>query len=276
MSFGILTNLNSIGAANKVANTSNQISRTMTRLSTGMRINSAADDAAGVAIASRLEMKTRSITQAERNASDSASLLQTAESAYGTVSDVLTRMRELAVQASNGTLTDTDRTNLNTEFSQLQGEIDRISNVTEFNGIGLLDGSQATFSFQVGTENTADNRLKVKVAKIDGAALKVDTGSAKIDSLTDAQGAIGAVDDALDTLNTERATVGAAINQLEWARESLGEQFGNASQALSQVRDADIAAESANFASQQVVMQAGVSMLSQANQLPNLALRLLG
>jgi flagellin len=273
VSIGILTNVSSISAANRVSVTSRNMARSMERLSSGMRINSAADDAAGVAVATGLEATTRSLQQAQRNANDAAAMLQTVEGAYGNVSDVMIRMRELAVQAANDTLTDSDRTNLNTEFTQLVSEIDRISEVTEFNGTSLMNAAN-TFTFQVGSKNDANHQLKVDLVQVDAAFLKVD--AAKIETLADAQAALDSIDEGLVELNEERAVVGANINQLTWAADSLGVSNENLSRALAQIRDVDIAQESANFTSQQVLMQAGVSMLSQANAQPNLALRLLG
>lgn len=277
-SIGILTNVNSIVAGNRVATTSRNLQTSMERLSSGMRVNSAADDAAGMSVATGLEATTRSLQQAQRNANDGAAMLQTAESAYGNVADILIRMRELAVQAGNDTLTDTDRGFLDTEFSQLVAEVDRISAVTEYNGINLLDGTAGdgagAVTLQIGSRNTADNQLSVTLQAVDSTFVKVN--AAKVATLADAQAALDSIDSGLEELSTERSTVGAAINQLSWASESLGTANENLSQALSQVRDVDIASESAKFTSNQVLLNAGVSMLAQANGLPNMALRLIG
>lgn len=277
-SIGILTNVNSVVAGNRVANSSRNLAKSMMRMSSGMRVNSAADDAAGMAIATGLKATTRSIQQAQRNANDGVAMLQTAESAYGNVSDILIRMRELAVQAGNDTLTDTDRGFLDTEYQNLISEVDRISAVTEYNGINLLDGTagdgSGAVTFQIGSANDSNAQLQVTLSQVDSTAVKVNGGD--ITSLANAQTALDNIDAGLEAVSTERSTVGAAVNQLTWASESLGTTNENLSQALSNVRDVDIAAESAAFTSNQVIMQAGVSMLAQANQLPNLALRLIG
>lgn len=269
---GILTNLSSINANRHMSVTSRQLQASIAKLSSGMRITSAADDAAGVAVSTGFEAITRSQMVAQRNANDAVAMLQTAESAYDTVADVMIRMRELAIQASNDTLTATDRTYLDTEFQQLVSEIGRISNVTDFNGIQML-ASDSTYTFQVGVRNSADDVLKVKLQKLDTTFVKVN--AAKVGAITDAQTALTNIDAGLEALNTERASIGAAINQLTWSSESLGTQYENLSQALSQIRDVDITQESARLSGYQVLMQAGVSMLAQANQSPQLALRLL-
>jgi flagellin len=270
---GILTNVASINASRNLSTTSRELGMSMNKLSSGLRITGAADDAAGIAVATGFEATTRSQVQAQRNANDGAAMLQTAEGAYGQIADIMIRMRELAVQASNDTLTDSDRGYLNTEFTQLVAEIDRVSAVTEFNGLGLLDAAN-TYTYQIGTDNDTNHQLKVDLVQVNAAFVKVD--AAKVETLADAQAALDSIDEGLVELNEERAVVGASINQLTWASDSLGVANENLSRALSQIRDVDIARESANFASRNVLMQSGVAMLAQANQQPNLALRLLG
>jgi flagellin len=243
-----------------------------------MRVNSAADDAAGLAVSENLKAQLGGFQQAVRNAYDGVGILQTAESAYQTVSDTLVRMRELAVQSASDGLTDTERGYLNTEFSALAGEIDRISAVTEYNGQNLLDGTagdgSGLMTFQVGTRNSASNQITVTMADTDTAALAI--GGQNISSLTDAQGAIDQVDAAINTINGRRATLGATINTLGSAIDNLAVTIENVSVSNSQIRDVDVAAESANFTKMQVLQQAGVAMLAQANATPQFALRLLG
>jgi flagellin len=253
--------------------TSRRQQESMGKLSSGMRIRSAADDAAGVAVATQFVARTRSQAQAQRNANDAIAMLQTAEGAYETVADIMTRMRELAVQAANDTLTDSDRGYIETEFGQLRSEIDRISEVTDFNNVGLLNAAQ-TLTYQVGADDSTDDRITIDLQVIDTNFLKVN--ASKVETVADAQAAITSIDEGLVELNEERALLGATMNQLQWAADGLGRAYENLTAALTQIRDVDIAQESAEFAGQTVLMNSGVAMLAQANQNPNLALRLLG
>jgi len=277
MPLTIGTNSSSLGVQ-KALNTSNTaLGGSIKKLSSGLRITSAADDAAGLAVAEGLKAQTRGFQQGMSNAQQGVAMLQTADSAQQTISDTLIRMRELAVQASSDSLTDTERGYINTEFTSLATEIDRTTSVTEYNGQKLLDGTAGaggTLTFQVGTRNTANDRITIALADSDSTALGVN--AAAVDSLANAQGAIDSIDSALDTLNTQRAGVGATMNQLGKAIDNLGSQIENLSVAEGGIRDVDVAKESANFSKQQVLQQAGVSMLAQANASPQFALRLLG
>jgi len=255
------------------------------RLSSGISISSAADNAAGMAIAENMRAQQGGFRQASKNANDGVSVLQTAESGYQSISDLLVRMRELAVQSANDSVSDTERGYLDTEYQDLVGEIGRISNVTEFNGISLLDGTAGslgsttgTMTFQVGTRNSTNDRITVTLATQNASALGVGGGNAadSVSSLSQAQGAITKIDTALESLSTDRAGLGSTINNLQSAVDNLGATIENYGNALSQIRDTDMAAESANFSQTQVLQQAGVAMLSQANAQPNLVLRLLG
>lgn len=273
----IMTNVGSITAQTNMGKTSRMMQSAIGKLSSGLRIQSASDDAAGIAVSENLRAQNRGYQQALRNANDGVNIMQTAESAYQSVSDILVRMRELAVQASSDGLTDTERGYLDTEFNDLVGEIDRIAAVTEYNGIKLLDGTAGTggtMTFQVGTRNTTDDRIQVTLTGQDATALGVN-GSG-VDSLANAQSTIDDIDTALNDLATDRAEIGATINQLTGAVDHLGTTIENISAANSQIRDVDVASESANFAKSQVLQQAAVAMLAQANAQPNLALRLLG
>jgi len=242
-----------------------------------LKINSSSDDAAGSAVAKGLSAQIGGFEQAAQNANDANALLATAEGAYNSISDILVRMRELAVQGASDTLTDTERGYLDTEFQDLSGEITRIADVTEYNGIKLTDGTagnSGVMVFQVGTRNTANDRISITLADQDATALSVN--AAAVDDLTNAQAAITTIDAAIDTLATSRATLGATQNQLTIAVDNLSVTTENLSAALSGIQDSDIAAESAEFTKNNVLMQAGISMMSQANAVPNLALRLLG
>ena len=218
-----------------------------------------------------------------RNANDAIAILQTAEAAYNTVADNLMRMRDLAVQSANDGLTDKERAYIKTEFQDIQDDIDRISDVTEYNGIKLLDGTagagkSGTMTFQVGTRDSDNDRIKITLKDIDtdSGSLNVGKKSTTVDNLASAQAAITEIDKAIDFLSTERTQIGSKLNKLGNAVTNLGHTVENLSEANSQIRDVDMASESAAFASAQVLQQAGVAMLSQANSLPNLALRLLG
>jgi len=273
----INTNVGSLTAQRHLGQAGRALNSSIEKLSSGLKINSASDDAAGMAVAEGLRAQNEGFKQASENANDALSILATAEGAYNSIADTLVRMRELAVQASNDSLTSVERGYINTEFTQLITEITRVSDVSEFNGIKLLDGSAGTGGavvFQVGTRNTANDRIGITLADTDSTALGV-VGAAT-DTLANAQGAIATVDSAIGILATSRATLGATMNQLTAAVDNLAVTIENLSSATSQIRDVDVGAESAEFTKSQVIMQAGVSMLAQANAVPNLALRLLG
>lgn len=278
MPLSINTNIPSITAQRNLSQANRSMQTSIQRLSSGMRINSASDDAAGLAVSEGLRAQLRGFQQSVKNANDGVAILQTAESAHQQISDSLSRMRELAVQSASDGLTDTERGYLNSEFTSLVGELDRISDVTEYNGQKLLDGTAGDgaglMTFQVGTRNTANDRITVTLADRDSTALGVN--SSTIDTLANSQTAIDSIDTALDTINSARAGLGATINTLDSAVTNLGATIENLNVANSQIRDVDVAEESASLARNQVLQQAGVAMLSQANASPNFALRLLG
>jgi flagellin len=254
-------------------NTNRLLARTIDRLSSGLRVQSAADDPAGIAISENLRAQKMSFQRAMRNANSGVSMLQTAESAFQSISDTLIRMRELAVEASNGSITDTERGQIDIEFSDLVDEIDRIAAVTEFNDIQLLDGSVATLTFQVGSRNTTNDRITATLESQTATDLGVNNDT--VATQTGAESAIDEIDTALDSLNTDRASLGANISILNRAVTHLSSTVENLSIALGNHRDADIGFESAEFSRLQVLQQAGVAMLAQANAIPSTALRLL-
>jgi len=274
----ISTNTASINAQRNLAITGRNLNSSIEKLSSGVQINSSADDAANVAVSKGLRAQVGGFSQAAENANDAVAIIATAEGSYNAISDIMVRMRELAVQGANDGLTNTERAYLDTEFTQLISEIDRISDVAEYNGIKLLDGTagdgSGTMTFQVGTRNTANDQITIVMNDQDSAALAVD--ALQVDSLSNSQDALAAIDTAIATLATDRATLGSTINQLTAAVDNLGNTIENLSNANSQIQDTDVSSESARFTQNQVLMQAGVSMLSQSNGLPNLALRLLG
>lgn len=272
----IITNLGAITAQKNLRGSLSTQQKSIQRLSSGLRLNSAADDAAGMAVATGLRAQLRGYNQASRNANDAIAILQTAEGAYQNISDTLIRMRELCVQAANDSLTDKERAYLNTEFSALKDEIDRVSSVTEYNGQKLLDGtagSGGTMTFQIGTRNTAQDRILIAMPSQDITGLGLP--AANVSSLASAQSGIALIDTSLDILGTDRAILGATMNKISNARTNLGVTIENVSDSISIIRDADFAAESSNFAKAQVQQQSAVAMLASANQIPSLALRLL-
>ncbi len=279
MGLTINTNIASLNAQRNLNASQLQLSKSMQRLSSGLRINSAADDAAGLAISQNMQANIRSMNQAVRNANDGISMVQTAEGALNESSNILLRMRELATQAANGTLTDTQRGNIQTEFKNLQDEIDRISKVTDFNGTKLLNGALSSgsgTSLQVGAGNTQDDRISVKIGKSDTGTLGVDSNTVTVSSQAGAQSALAAIDSAISAVSTSRGNLGAIQNRLQSTISNLQVAVENTSAANSRIVDVDVAAETANMTRAQILTQAGVSVLSQANQNPQLALKLLG
>ena len=272
----IMTNMGSVAARNNLNTSSGNLQTAIERLSSGLRLNSSSDDAAGMAVSTGLRAQLGGYQQASRNANDAVAIMNTAEGGLNTISDTLIRMRELAVQSASDGITDTERDYVETEFQDLVGEIDRIAAVTEYNNIKLLNataGSGGNVFFQVGTRNSSNDRVAVNLKDMGSSTLGVKTDS--VSTLGGAQTAIASIDAGIATLSTHRATIGSTINTLEGAVSNLGNTIQNVSQAVSQIRDADLATESAAFASAMVLQQAGVAMLAQANQAPNLALRLL-
>ena len=274
----ISTNVSSINAQRNLLRTGRMLNQAITRLSSGLKINSASDDAAGIAVSEGLRAQIRGFEQAIENANDGIAILQTAEGSYNSVSDLLIRMRELAVQSANDSLTNKERLYLDTEFEDLTTEITRVSNVAEYNGVLLLDGTAGdgagNMVFQVGTRNTLNDQIGITLGSQSAVTLGVDV--LDINTLGTAQTAITEIDDALDTLAQDRATIGSKINELTAAVDNLSLTVENLSTANSQIRDADMARESAAFTKYNVLMQSGVSMLSQANTVPQMALKLLG
>jgi flagellin len=276
MALFINTNVASESAQKNLGANQARLAVSFNRLSSGLRINSAKDDASGLAISESLKSQIRSFNVAERNAGDGISMAQTAEGSLGEVHDILGRMRELATQASNGSLTSTDRGYLQTEFSQLQSEITRIQGSSKFNGKQLVASTAQTITLQVGLDNTASDQIQVTLG---GVSLGTISGSGAVLSGSTASGALAAlstIDTAIGSVSTARATFGAAMNRLETAQSSIQTMRLNLSAANSRIRDVDVAQETSSLSRNQVLTQAGVSVLAQANQLPQLAFGLLG
>ncbi len=274
MAISIRSNIQSLSAQSNLGKTAADLSKSISRLSSGLRVQSAADDAAGLAISEDFKASIRSLDQAKRNANDGVSLVQTADGALKEVSGLLTRMREISVQSRNGTVNTTQRGYLNDEFGSLRSEIDRIVNTTEFNGVSLLDGDQAAgLAFQVGTGTTTDDRLTVSIATSSSSALGIGTSS--ISSTSGADTAIAALDTAIERVSTRRAGLGAMQNRLGTTMSNLETYSTNLSAANSRIVDVDVAEETAQLTKNQILMQAGTAMLAQANQGPSMALSLL-
>jgi len=275
MALTVNTNLASIQAQRSLSRVTEQLGTSFRRLSTGLRIASAADDAAGLAISERLRAQVRSMDQARRNANDGISMVQTAEGALNESGDLLIRLRELAVQASNGTVSAADRDTLQQEFADLVDEVDRIAQSTEFNDIKLLDGSQASVSFHVGIGTTAGiDTLAVALDSARAADLGID--ALDIGSGGDPSAAIDAIDSAIDGVSGLRGRLGAMQNRLGSTINNLAVQSENLSAAESRIRDVDVAYETAQLTKLQIMQQAAISVLGQTNALPQAALRLLG
>ena len=244
-------------------------------LSSGLRINKASDDAAGMAVSERLKNQVRGLNQAQRNAQDGISMIQTAEGGLSEIANLLARMRELAVQSANDTLTSTDRTNLNAEFTQLQAEITRIGNSVSFNGTVLLNAS-ASFTLQVGANSTAaSNQLALALTDNRATATGIALTSNDVTSQTSGSVAITQIDTAINTISTNRASLGAMQSRLESAVRSLAVASENAAAANSRVADADIASSMSELVRAQILQRAGISVLAQANQAPGMILDLL-
>jgi flagellin len=279
MAFSVLTNVASLNAQRNLASTQNALSASIGRLSSGLRINSASDDAAGLGISESLKASIRSLGQAQRNTNDAISMSQVAEGAMNEMQGIVSRMRELSVQAANSTLGTNERGYIHTEFQQLSSEIDRISSVTNFNNQKLLDGSASTgLTFQVGIQNSANDRLSMSITRLTastlGSTLKIS--AATLSTVAGAQAAMGVFDKAIQQLSQSRAKVGSTQNRMQITISNLATSHENLSAANSRIRDVDVASESAQLTKSQILSQAGLAVLGQANQLPSAALKLLG
>jgi flagellin len=267
MSLRIQSNPEAMNAHRQLIGTSERLAKSMERLSSGYRINRAADDAAGLAISEKLRGQISGISQAMRNSQDAVSLVQTAEGALNEVHAMLQRVRELAVQYKNGTLSTSDQQAIQSEVNQLQLEIDRIGNQVQFNGVQLLNGA-GTITFQVGA---MDNQV-ITVSTVSlGSAVPVSAYTLTTTGTSD----IGEIDVAINNISAQRAEFGAVQNRLDHTLANLGAYHENLVASESRVRDADMAQEMVNFTKLQILQQAGTSMLAQANQVPQSVLTLL-
>ncbi|MEO5371805.1 MAG: flagellin FliC [Magnetococcus sp. DMHC-1] len=273
MAISLITNIASLNAQRSLSRSSNVLGKTFERLSSGLRVNRGADDAAGLGIGTKFTSEVRGMNMAVRNTNDAISAIQIAEGALDETTNSLQRMRELAVQAASGTLTTTDRTSLNSEFAQLLSEVDRIGKNTKFNSMNLLTGSFTAIQIQVGAYS--GQILSVTILSATAAGLCSTMAGITGDGSA-AMSAITTLDSAIASVASIRATLGSLQNRFESAINSLQNASQNTAAARSQIMDADIAAETANLTRNSILQQAGASILAQANQQPQIALSLLG
>ena len=274
----INTNINSLMAQRNLSQSQSSLATSMQRLSSGLRVNSAKDDAAGLAIAERMKAQVNGMNVAIRNANDGISLAQTAEGALAGVGDSLQRMRELAVQSANGTNSTSDQASLQREFAQLQSEINRVLSGTTFNGQAILAGATSGLNFQIGANTSASDSISISISNMtqDTTITNVTSGATiNTTSLGAIDTVINDIDTALNTVNDTRATLGATQSRFDAIISNLQTSVVNQSSAQSRIMDADYAAETANMSRAQILQQAGTAMVAQANQLPQQVLKLL-
>jgi flagellin len=277
MGMRISTNVVSLNAQRTLTSSQNAISKSMAQLSSGSRITKAADDAAGLGISENLKSQIRSLGQAARNANDGISMVQVAEGGLTESSNILTRMRELSIQASSDTVGEAERGFANTEVQQLKLEMDRISQTTRYNKTNLLDGNSPDFDIQVGINNDSfQDRISFKASQIDGRLATLGVDGVDISTKEGAQASLEMVDKAQGVVAGYRANLGALQNRFQSTTENLGTQTENLSAANSRIRDTDIAAASSESARNNILLQASTAVLSQANQIPNLAMKMIG
>jgi flagellin len=279
MSAIINTNVGSLTAQRNLSSSQASLAQSMQRLSSGLRINSAKDDAAGLAIAERMNAQVRGMNVAVRNANDGISLAQTAEGALSKVGDALQRMRELAIQARNATNSSSDKDSLNKEFAELQSEIGRVLGGTTFNGKNILGADATTLTFQIGANTTTDDIIQITTENLTTATdITAVTSGAVIDStatIGDIAAVIDDIDNAIDNVNNTRATFGATQSRFDAIISNLQQSVENQAAARSRIMDADFAQETAAMSRAQILQQAGTAMVAQANQLPQQVMRLL-
>jgi len=274
MAINIQTNYAALSAQKNLSGNQKLLAGSFQRLSSGFRVNSAADDAAGLAISESMKSQIRSYTVAQRNASDAQSMAQTAEGALGDVHDIMGRMRELAMQSANGDLGTTDRGYIDTEFKSLQNEVTRIQGSAKFNGKQLINATPATTTFQVGLNNTASDQIKVTFGGVQLTSITANTTD--LATATHALNALATIDTAIQNVSTARSNFGTAMNRMDFATSNIQTMQLNITAANSRIRDVDVASETANLSRNQVLTQAGTAVLAQANQIPQLALSLIG
>ena len=277
MGMRITTNVLSLNAQRAMSTSQREMSKSMAQLSTGSRITKAADDAAGLAISENLKSQMRSMGQASRNANDGISLVQVAEGGLGEISNILTRVRELGIQAATDTMGDKERSYLNVEVQQLKAEVQRIAQTTSFGSKKIIDGTGGLYEIQVGINNDpSTDRIAFDSGKLNATADNLGLDGFDFSSKEGAQKSLAKIDDAQSKVSSYRATLGAIQNRFVSTVENLGSQHENLSAANSRIRDTDIAQATSESTRNNILLQASTSMLSQANQVPSLALKMLG
>jgi len=274
MGMTVRTNIATLQASGNLNRTQSALGGTLERISSGLRINRAADDAAGLGVATALETAVISAWQGIRNANDGISIVQTAESASNEVTDILQRMRELAVQSSSETLDDQERSYIEDEYDELNDEIARIASNTEFNGVQLADGTQTLINVQVGIENNTASRVAIDLGDLTTTGLGLGT-TVTLANVTGAQAALDTLDTALDSINSYRSQLGAVQNRIESAINNAWSYAEALSAAESRIRDADYALETSEMTKQQIMQQAGVAALAQAKNMNQAVVSLL-
>ncbi len=277
MGLKIATNIASLAVQKNLSQSNNDIKNEIDKLSSGKRVSSAADDAAGLALATKFEASVRSMRQAKRNAGDGKSLIQTAEGALNESSSIMMRMRELSVQSSSDTLGEAEREMVDREYQQLLDEVDRIAASTEFNGINVLDGqSDGVLDIQVGINSGEENAIQFDPGVTDATTSSLGIEGSGVSQKEDAWDAMGAIDEAMDSLSNQRAELGALQNRMDITQNNLETQILNTEEAKSNIQDTDYAESSAKLASAKLKQNAGISVLAQANQVSSRVLKLIG
>jgi flagellin len=277
MGFRINTNVASLQAQTSLTKVSRESQESLSKLSSGSRITKSADDAAGLAISEKMKAEIRSAQQANRNANDGISMVQVAEGGLNESSNILTRMRELAIQSSSDTVGDSERGMANLEYQQLKSEIDRISSVTEFNGKKLLNGEGDSYEFQIGTKGDEfEDRIALESKELDSGTESLGVGSLDIGSKTNAQESLSVVDSAIEKVSSKRAVLGSVQNRLISTTNNLQTFTENMSAANSRIRDVDYADETAKQARNSIISAANTTVLAQANMSSQAALKLIG
>jgi flagellin len=277
MGMRITTNMAAVSAQKNLVGSQRDIQKSMTQLASGSRITKSADDAAGLAISENLKSQIRSLAQTGRNANDGISLIQTAEGGLGEVSNILTRMRELGIQSSSDTVSDRERVLIDKEVQQLKSEVQRIAVTTKFGNQALIDGTGEQYDFQVGIHNDPDSdRITFNASESNASASALGIEGFDFTSKAGSQEALSVLDEAQSTVNGFRANLGALQNRLQSTVDNNATQYENLSAANSRIRDTDVASSSADMAKNNILLQASTATLAQANQLPGLALKLIG
>jgi flagellin len=275
MAITIMTNTSSLRAQNNLSKTQSALDSSLARLSSGYRITKAGDDAAGLGISTKLESQIRSYAQATRNANDGLSVIQSTEAALNEQSNILTRLRELAMESASDGIGNTERGYVNRESTALLNELSRIASVAEYNGTSLLNGVSATLDFQVGLFSTSNDAISFTTLNATTGASGLNVSGVALDTKAHALAALASIDAALGSVSDARATLGANGNRFQSAINDIQSFSESLASANSRIKDVDVAAETSNMSRQQILMQAGVSVLAQANQVPQMALKLL-